>query len=107
MTKWTLIQVCGRGRREGKVKIIIVGAGKVGETLAADLSREGNDITVIDKVDSVVDHVCDRYDIMGFAGNGASYSVLMDADTGAILYSLDRDVQRIPASITKIMTSKM
>ena len=80
MTKWTLIQVCGRGRREGKVKIIIVGAGKVGETLAADLSREGNDITVIDKVDSVVDHVCDRYDIMGFAGNGASYSVLMDAD---------------------------
>ena len=80
MTKWTLIQVCGRGRREGKVKIIIVGAGKVDETLAADLSREGNDITVIDKVDSVVDHVCDRYDIMGFAGNGASYSVLMDAD---------------------------
>lgn len=31
-------------------------------------------------------------------------AVLMDADTGAILYSLDRDVQRIPASITKIMT---
>lgn len=31
-------------------------------------------------------------------------AVLMDADNGAILYSLDRDVQRIPASITKIMT---
>ncbi len=70
---------CGEPE-EGKVKIIIVGAGKVGETLAADLSREGNDITVIDKVDSVVDHVCGRYDIMGFTGNGASYSVLMDAD---------------------------
>ncbi|MDO4804925.1 MAG: D-alanyl-D-alanine carboxypeptidase family protein [Lachnospiraceae bacterium] len=31
-------------------------------------------------------------------------AVLMDADNGAILYSLDRDVQRIPASITKILT---
>ena len=31
-------------------------------------------------------------------------AILMDADNGAILYSLDRDVQRIPASITKIMT---
>ena len=28
----------------------------------------------------------------------------MDADNGAILYSLNRDTQRIPASITKIMT---
>ena len=31
-------------------------------------------------------------------------AVLMDADSGAILYSLDRDTRRIPASITKIMT---
>lgn len=62
------------------MKIIIVGAGKVGETLTQELSREGHDITVIDKNAAVVDQVCDRYDVMGFAGNGASYSVLMDAD---------------------------
>ena len=31
-------------------------------------------------------------------------AVVIDADNGAILYSLDRDVQRHPASITKIMT---
>ena len=31
-------------------------------------------------------------------------AVLMDADNGGILYSLDRDVQRYPASITKILT---
>jgi len=61
------------------MKIIIVGCGKVGETLASDLSREGNDITVIDRRDDVVDQLCDRYDIMGYVGNGASYSVLMDA----------------------------
>ena len=31
-------------------------------------------------------------------------AVLMDADSGAVLYSLDRDIKRFPASITKIMT---
>jgi len=62
------------------MKIIIVGAGKVGETLTAELSREGDDITVIDVNQAAVDQVCDRYDVMGFVGNGASYSVLMDAD---------------------------
>ena len=31
-------------------------------------------------------------------------AVLMDADNGGILYSLDRDTKRHPASITKIMT---
>ena len=62
------------------MKIIIVGCGKVGETLTQDLSREGHDVTVIDRDDTVVDLVCDRYDVMGFAGNGASYQTLMDAD---------------------------
>lgn len=62
------------------MKIIIVGCGKVGETLASVLSREGNDVTVIDRKEEVVNTICDRYDIMGFAGNGASYSVLKEAD---------------------------
>ncbi len=35
---------------------------------------------------------------------GEDSAVVMDADSGAILYSLNRDTQRIPASITKIMT---
>ena len=35
--------------RRNKVKIIIVGCEKVGESLAAVLSQEGNDITIIDK----------------------------------------------------------
>ena len=62
------------------MKIIIVGCGKVGETLAAVLSQEGNDITVIDKREEVVDDLCNRYDIMGYVGNGVSYTVQTDAD---------------------------
>ena len=62
------------------MKIIIVGGGKVGETLVADLSREGHDITVIDRHDNVVEQICDRYDVMGLSGNGASYTILQEAD---------------------------
>ena len=57
-----------------------MGCGKVGETLAAVLSQEGNDITVIDKREEVVDDLCNRYDIMGYVGNGVSYTVQTDAD---------------------------
>ena len=61
------------------MNIIIVGLGKVGQTLADELSREGNDITVIDRREEVVRAVCAQYDLMGIAGNGAGYSTLMEA----------------------------
>lgn len=62
------------------MKIIIVGCGKVGETLAAVLSQEGYDITIIDRREEVVENLCNQYDIMGCVGNGASYSIQMEAD---------------------------
>ena len=62
------------------MKIIIVGCGKVGEELAAVLSNEGNDVMIIDKDETVVDDLCNRYDVMGTVGNGASYRVLLEAD---------------------------
>ncbi len=61
------------------MKIIIVGLGKVGQSLAIELSREGNDITVIDRRDDVVGEISSIYDLMGIVGNGASYSVQMEA----------------------------
>lgn len=65
------------------MKIIIVGIGKVGQTLAAELSREGNDITVIDKQEGIVEEFSSQYDIMGVAGNGASYLTQMEAGIDA------------------------
>ncbi len=61
------------------LNIIIVGCGKVGATLTEQLSKEGHDITVIDKDSSAVQALSDTYDVMGFVGNGASYSVQMEA----------------------------
>ena len=62
------------------MKIIIVGCGKVGSELAAVLSQEKNDVMIIDKDETVVDVLCNQFDIMGTVGNGASYQVQMEAE---------------------------
>ncbi len=62
------------------MKIIVVGLGKVGQALAAELSSENNDITVIDNKEKIVEDFSSQYDIMGVIGNGANYSTQMDAD---------------------------
>lgn len=47
------------------MKIIIVGCGKVGTALTAQLSREDNLVTVIDTDSIVVRNVSNTYDVMG------------------------------------------
>ena len=42
------------------MNIIIAGCGKVGSTLAEQLSREGHDITLIDQKTDVVRHMADE-----------------------------------------------
>ena len=61
------------------LQIIIVGCGKIGSALLEHLSKEGHDITVIDKNSERVQDFANMYDVMGIVGNGASYSVLMEA----------------------------
>ena len=61
------------------LNIIIVGCGKVGTTLIEQLVKEGHDITIIDKNSEKVQEIASYYDIMGLVGNGASYSVQMEA----------------------------
>ena len=57
------------------MKIIVVGCGKVGSALAAQLSEEGHDVSVVDKNPQVVNEVSSNYDVMGVVGNGGSFSV--------------------------------
>ncbi len=61
------------------MKIIVVGGGKVGQTLVEQLNAEGHDITLIDKDREVVESVISKVDVMGFAGNGASYHIQKEA----------------------------
>lgn len=61
------------------MQIIIVGCGKVGTVLTKELSREGHDVTVIDLKASVVEHVVNEYDVMGYIGSGVSYETQLEA----------------------------
>lgn len=61
------------------MKIIILGAGRVGGTLASNLSSEANDITVVDSdVDNLRD-LQDRLDIGVVAGHASYPEILLQA----------------------------
>lgn len=61
------------------MKIIILGAGQVGGTLAEHLASEANDITVIDTNAELLRALGDRLDIRTIQGHGAFPTVLRQA----------------------------
>lgn len=61
------------------MNIIIVGCGKVGQTLAAQLNEEGNNITVVDTDGALVGRIASHLDVMGETGNGATHAVQAEA----------------------------
>ena len=63
------------------MKIVIAGAGVVGESLCSELSEEGNDVILIEKVEKILNKLVETYDITGLVGNGASYETLLEAGT--------------------------
>lgn len=65
------------------MRIVIVGDGKVGVALTEQLTKEGHDVTIIDNNPQVLEQSQELYDIMVVQGNGASMSVLKEADIGS------------------------
>ncbi|MDP3612540.1 MAG: NAD-binding protein, partial [Rubrivivax sp.] len=61
------------------MKILILGAGRVGESVAESLVSERNDITVIDTNPARLRELQDRLDLRGVVGNGIQPSVLREA----------------------------
>ena len=84
----------GLSKKENGLKIIIVGCGKVGANLVDQLSKEGHDITVIDKKAEKIQDITNIYDVMGLVGNEASYSTQMEGgieETDLIIAVTDSD----------------
>lgn len=61
------------------MKIVIIGSGKLGRTLAEQLIQEDHDITMVDENASKLQYVVNRLDILGIHGNGATIPVLREA----------------------------
>jgi len=99
------------------MRIIILGAGRVGESVAESLASEQNDITVIDTDPARLRDLQDRLDLRGVPGNGIQPSVLRsagaeDADMFIACAPLDEtnltackvahDVFNIPTTIARL-----
>ena len=65
------------------MNIIIVGCGRVGRSIAEQLNMEGHSITVIDEKYEALEHIADTQNVMAIQGNGATYSVLREAEIGS------------------------
>ena len=69
------------------MKIIILGVGKVGESLVENFTREGHDITILDKKEDIVSRIVNRYDVNGIVGSGIEHVNLINSGVnGADLF---------------------
>ncbi len=61
------------------MRVIVCGAGRVGVGIARRLSREGNEVTVIDQSKNLIRKVAERLDVRGLVGNGSYPQTLEEA----------------------------
>lgn len=102
------------------MKIIILGAGRIGQAVADSLVLERNDITVIDTNRALLQELESRYDLRGVVGDGIDPSVLAEAgadDTDLLIACASADetnlacckiahmVFRIPVRIARVRSN--
>ena len=61
------------------MKVIICGAGQVGSGIAKQLAAEGNDVTVVDRSQELVQNIADNLDVRAILGHGSQPDVLARA----------------------------
>lgn len=61
------------------MRILVVGDGKVGHTLAEHLANEEHDVVIVDRDEEVLQRCEDTLDVLCVRGSGANATTLMDA----------------------------
>ncbi len=82
---------------------MILGAGRVGESVAESLVSEKNDITVVDTDPARLRDLQDRLDLRGVAGNGIQPSVLREAG----IEDVDMLISCAPSDETNLVACKV
>lgn len=92
------------------MKIVIVGAGKVGSLLCEDLSNEGHDIILIERDEVALNRVIEKVDITGIIGNGANVDILKEVgmkDTEVFISVTQKDeINLLSAVIARKLGAK-
>ncbi|MDP2067187.1 MAG: Trk system potassium transporter TrkA [Burkholderiaceae bacterium] len=99
------------------MNIIILGAGRVGESVAESLVSEQNDITVIDYDPVRLRLLEDRLDLRGVVGNGIQPSVLREAgaqdadmviacaaadESNLVVCKVAHDIFNVPSTVARL-----
>lgn len=103
------------------MQILILGAGRVGESVAETLVSEANDITVIDVDSGRLRVLEERFDLRGVRGDGVHPSVLRDAgapgcdlfiactgrdETNLVACKIAHDVFGVATTIARLRSSE-
>lgn len=103
------------------MKIILLGAGRVGESVAESLVSEHNDITVVDTDTAKLAQLQERFDLRTLAGNAILPSVMRDAgaedadmliavtaldETNLVACKLGQQLFNIPTRIARVRSSQ-
>ncbi len=103
------------------MKILILGAGRVGESVAESLLSERNDITMIDTDPVRLRALQDRLDLRGVVGNGIQPSVLRNAgaedtdmliacapadETNLVVCKIAHDLFNVPTTIARLRSDE-
>lgn len=104
------------------MKILIVGAGRVGTSVAENLVSEHNDITVIDPDPSRLSDLQERFDLRGVVGDGSQVSAMEragaeDADmiiacaasdaVNLVACKIARQIFNVPRRVARIRSSEI
>ena len=76
------------------MRIIVIGAGKVGFTIAEHLIAEEHDVIIIDRNEEVVERCTSSLDALCIKGNGANAKTLLEAGVdkaGIVIASTEND----------------
>ncbi|MEE1074273.1 MAG: Trk system potassium transporter TrkA [Acutalibacteraceae bacterium] len=76
------------------MNIIVVGGGKIGLTILANLVREEHNVVIIDNNPEKINEIVNVYDVMGVCGNGCDCEVLEEAGvskTELVIATTDSD----------------
>ncbi|MBO5658396.1 MAG: Trk system potassium transporter TrkA [Duodenibacillus sp.] len=102
--------------------IIIIGAGRIGSSVAESLVSEANDITVIDRDARRIEQLQDTLDLRGIIGDATSPSILADAgaadadmlvavtasdETNLVVSLLAARLFNIPTRVARVRNSEL
>ena len=69
------------------LRIVIIGAGKLGYTIAELLSNEDFDVVVVDHDEERLEVIKNNLDVLTIAANGSSPLTMNDPDIRCLLYT--------------------